>query len=90
MQKGTKIAIALASIVLAGLVCTCGFWLVIIAPLRLGLIPIPDTNAGTAARWALNVFPLIAIATTVIIGLLLSIRFYRKFSKKFLRDRVPN
>ena len=90
MQNLMKIGIGLGSVILACLLCTLGFWLVVIAPFRLGLIHIPETNPGTAARWALNLFPLVAIATTLIISLLLSIRFYPNFSKRLLPNRNPN
>jgi hypothetical protein len=90
MRNLARTAIALGSIILACLVCLIGFWLVIVAPFKFGLIHIPETNPGTAARWALNLLPLAAIAVTLIGALLLSIRFYRKFSKRFLSDRISN
>ena len=87
MRNLAKIGIALGSVILASLVCTLVFWFVIVAPFRFGLIHIPDTDPDSAARWALNLFPLTAIAATLIGALLLSIRFYREFSKRFLPDR---
>jgi hypothetical protein len=90
MHNLAKTGIALGSIVLACLVCTIGFLLVVVAPFRLGLIHIPETDPGTAARWALNLFPLAAMAATLVGALLLSIRFYRKLSKRFLPDRISN
>jgi hypothetical protein len=80
MRRLAKTGIALGSIVLACLVCFSGLVL-FFAPFRLGLIP-TETYPGTAARVALNLLPLAAMAAAVICAVLLSLRFYRGFTKR--------
>ena len=89
MRNLAKAGIAFVSVVLACLIGVGGVVL-FFAPIRLGLIPIPNTYSGTAARWALNLLPLAVMAAALIGATFLSRRFYRSLMKRFLSDQISN
>lgn len=89
MRTLAKTGIALGSVFLACLICVGGFGL-FFAPFRFGLIQLPKDDSVALIRWIFNLLPVVAMAVMLIAASLLSRRFYREFTKRFLSDQTSN